>query len=130
MMEKLTEENLTGVNQEGNQPNVPLRYLTASSIIGDKVHDDNDVPMGKIEDIMIDITTGKIDYVIVEFGGFLTIGTKYFAIPFNLLEVNPGKKVFIFKGKKEMLVDAPGFDVSHWPDTNFHREETYWHFMP
>ncbi len=84
--------------------------------------------MGKIEDIMLDITSGKIDYYVVEFGGFLGIGIKYFAIPFNMLQVNPGKKNFIFRGKKELLNDAPGFDLSHWPDTNFHREETYWNF--
>ncbi len=25
--------------------------------------------MGKIEDIMIDLTTGKIEYIVIEFGG-------------------------------------------------------------
>lgn len=128
-MEKLINDNFTGVNQGERFPNKPLRYLTASSIMGDKVHDDKDESMGKIEDVMIDITTGKIDYVVVEFGGFLGIGIKYFAIPFNMLEVNEDKKIFIFKGHKEMLQKAPGFDLAHWPDTNFHREETYWHFM-
>ncbi len=128
-MDKLKDDNFTGVNQDELYPNVPLRYLTASSIIGDKVHDQNDEPMGKIEDIMLDITKGSIDYVVVELGGFLSIGVKYFAIPFNMLEVRPGEKMFVFKGNKEMLADAPGFDLNHWPDTNFHREETYWHFM-
>ena len=128
-MEDFNEDNLTGKNHEGKHPNMPLRYLTAKSIIGDKVHDENDAPMGEIGDIMIDITTGTIDYVVIEFGGFLTMGTKYFAIPFDLLEVNPERKNFIVRGNKEKLIHAPGFDVEHWPDTNFHREETYWHFM-
>lgn len=129
-MEKIVKDNFTGVHEGQAYPNTPLKYLTASSIIGDKVHDNNDQPMGKIEDIMIDITTGKIDYVVVEFGGFLGIGNKYFAVPFNMLQVDPGKKMFVFKGNKEMIEKAPGFDVNHWPDANFHKEETYWHFMP
>jgi sporulation protein YlmC with PRC-barrel domain len=83
-MENLTPDNFTGINQEGLTPNLPLKYLTASSIIGDKVHDANDQHMGKIEDIMIDLTTGKIDYLVIEFGGFLGIGIKYFAIPFAM----------------------------------------------
>ncbi len=128
-MEKLAKDDFTGVNEGERYPNVPLKYLTASSIIGDKVHDEKDAAMGKIEDIMLDITTGKIDYVIVEFGGFLGIGIKYFAIPFNMLEVDPAKKIFVFKGQKELLEKAPGFDLSHWPDTNFHKEEDYWHFV-
>ncbi len=128
-MDQLIKDDFTGKNEDQAYPNVPLKYLTASSIIGDKVHDDKDEAMGKIEDIMIDITAAKIDYVVVEFGGFLGIGIKYFAIPFKMLEVNPEKKIFVFKGNKEMLENAPGFDLSHWPHTNFHREESYWHFV-
>lgn len=128
-METLKEDNFTGVNQDELYPNMPLKYLTASSIIGDKVHNGKDESMGEINDIMIDITTGKIDYVIIELGGFLGMGTKYFAIPFGMLQVDPDKKMFIFNQEKEMLENAPGFDLDHWPDTNFHKEETYWHFV-
>ena len=128
-MNTLQNENLTGVNREGAHPNLPLKYLTASSIIGDKVHNEKDEHMGKIADIMIDITTGKIEYIVIEFGGFLTIGEKYFAIPFGLLQVDPVKKVFIFNQPKEMLEKAPGFDMNHWPETNLHPEETYWSFV-
>jgi len=128
-MDSLRKDNFTGVNKDRLYPNIPLKYLTASSIIGDKVHDNKDEPMGEIKDIMLDVIEGTIDYVIVEFGGFIGIGIKYFAIPFRMLKVDPDKKIFIFKGVKEMLEDAPGFDLDHWPDTNFHKEETYWHFM-
>lgn len=128
-MDTLTNENLTGVNNEGAHPNLPLRFLTASSIIGDKVHNANGEHMGKIQDIMLDITSGKIEYVIIEFGGFLTIGEKYFAIPFNLLTVDPEKKAFLFNQSKELLEKAPGFDLNHWPETNLHAEESYWSFV-
>ena len=128
-METLKEDNFTGVNQDELYPNMPLKYLTASSIIGDKVHSEDDEAMGEIQDIMIDLASGKIDYIIVEFGGFLGIGTKYFAIPFNMLTVNAEKKIFVFNQKKELLENAPGFDLDHWPDTNFHKEESYWHFV-
>lgn len=128
-MTNINNENLTGANPEGLNPNLPLRYLTASSVIGDKIYNDKDEHMGAIEDIMLDITTGKIEYYVIKFGGFLTIGEKYFAIPFSLLKVNPEKKAFIFNKSREMLESAPGFDMSHWPGTNFHAEETYWGFL-
>ena len=128
-METLKDDNFTGVNQDELYPNMPLKYLTASSIIGDKVHSKDDEAMGEIQDIMIDLASGKIDYIIVEFGGFLGIGIKYFAIPFSMLTVNPDKKIFVFNQNKELLENAPGFDLDHWPDTNFHKEEGYWHFV-
>lgn len=128
-MDTLQNENLTGVNREGAHPNVPLKFLTASSIMGDKVHNDAGEHVGKIEDIMIDVTTGKIEYVVIAFGGFLTINEKYFAIPFRLLKVDPVKKAFIFNQPKEALEKAPGFDLNHWPETNLHAEENYWSFV-
>jgi sporulation protein YlmC with PRC-barrel domain len=129
-MENL-QDNLTGVNQEGFYPNRPLRYLTATSIVGDKVYNPAGEHLGVIKDIMIDLASGTIDYFIIEFGGFLGIGIKYFAIPFSLLKVDPDNKRFLFAQSKEELSKAPGFDIDHWPDTNIHLEEVneYWNFM-
>jgi len=130
-MDTLTKDNLTGINHGELYSNLPLKYLTASSMIGEKVNDARDEHLGLIKDIMIDITTGKIEYFVIEFGGFLGIGIKYFAIPFGLLHVDTGKRIFIFDRKKEEFEKAPGFDMDHWPDTNIHFDEaySYWSFM-
>lgn len=128
-MNVFEKENVTGKNLEGKHPNIPLKFLTASSIIGDKVHNDKGDHLGKIEDIMINVHTGQIEYYVIKFGGFITIGEKYFAIPFNLLKVDPQKKLFIFNESRERLEKAPGFDMNHWPETNFHAEATYWRFI-
>jgi sporulation protein YlmC with PRC-barrel domain len=124
-------DNLTGVNQEGFYPNRPLRYLTSTSIVGDKVHNPAGEQLGGIKDIMIDLETGKIVYFVIEFGGFLGIGVKYFAIPFSLLKVDPENKQFIFDQSRDAMSEAPGFDMDHWPDTNIHLEKVneYWNFM-
>jgi sporulation protein YlmC with PRC-barrel domain len=130
-MNNLTDDDLTGSNHGELYANSPLKYLTALSIIGDKVHNEAEERMGEIKDIMIDITTGKIDYFIVEFGGFLGIGIKYFAIPFRLLQVDAQNKRFLFSQAKSTLDKAPGFDLDHWPHTNIHFEQvhSYWGFM-
>jgi sporulation protein YlmC with PRC-barrel domain len=130
-MNTLSKDNLTGINHGELYSNLPLKYLTATSMIGDKVRNDEDEHLGEIKDILIDLTTGKVEYFVIEFGGFLGIGIKYFAIPFALLRVDAGKQVFIFNQKKEMLERAPGFDMEHWPDTNIHLENVngYWSFM-
>ena len=127
-MENLPEENFTGNLHEGENFNMPFKLLTATSIIGDKVHDEKDEHMGDIKDIMLNIKSGKIEYYIVEFGGFLGIGTKYFAIPFNLLSVDPVKRILVFKHSKKLLETAPGFNYDHWPETNYHIVTDYWQF--
>ncbi len=85
--------------------------------------------MGEIEDIMINLKEGKIEYFVVEMGGFLGIGEKYFAFPFSLLILDPRNKVFILGQKLETLKNAPGFDKDHWPQTNSYESDnhsTYW----
>lgn len=130
-MNELNDDNLSGRNEGDIFPNVPLKYLTASSIIGDKVRNDKDEHLGEIKDIMLNISSGKIDYFVIEFGGFLGIGIKYFAIPFRLVRVDAGKKMFVFNQSKEELEKAPGFDIDHWPDTNLHLDQvySYWSFI-
>ncbi len=130
-MSTLQNDNLTGANSGDLFPNLPLKYLAASSIIGDKVRNSTDDHLGEIKDIMLDINTGNIDYFVIEFGGFLGIGIKYFAIPFRLVKVDPARKLFIFDLSKEALEKAPGFDIDHWPDTNLHLDQvySYWSFF-
>jgi sporulation protein YlmC with PRC-barrel domain len=128
-MKPFEDDNYTGRNRDGLHPNVPVRLLTASSIIGDKVFNSKDENMGKIKDIMLDIEYGRIEYVIIEFGGFLGLGEKFFAIPFNALQVDPKRQAFIFDQDRKVLEKAPGFDKHHWPETNDHtwqEAQSYW----
>jgi sporulation protein YlmC with PRC-barrel domain len=126
-MNTASKDNLTGENLNGKHANTPLRILTASSIIGDKVYNHSHEKMGDIKDIMIDLKAGCIAYLIIEFGGFLGIGEKYFAIPFRLLSVDSERGVFILNQKREVLERAPGFDRDHWPDTNSHELQSLLH---
>jgi len=127
----LQKDNVTGINNGPLLPNLPVKHLTASSIIGDKVHNRAGEHMGEIKDIMLNIHTGEIVYYVIEFGGFLGIGIKYFAIPFRLLEIDAEKKQFLFDQPREVLEKAPGFNIDHWPETNIHLEELhgYWSFL-
>ena len=128
-MTTLSKENLTGENHEGAHPNLPLKYLTTTSIIKNKVNNKNGDKLGDIKDIMIDITTGKIEYVVIEFGGFLGIGEKFFAIPFRLIEFDTVEEACVLDQSKEALENAPGFDKDHWPKTNSHEFDNsglYW----
>jgi sporulation protein YlmC with PRC-barrel domain len=129
IMKNYKQDNATGANHEGIKPNMPLKYLTATSIIGDKVQFPEGESTGTIKDVMIDLSTGQIEYFIIEFGGFLGIGEKYYAIPFALLKVDAQQEIFILDQKMEILKNAPGFDKEHWPETNSHQfdhSSAYW----
>jgi sporulation protein YlmC with PRC-barrel domain len=113
-------DNRTGINHEGTDANRPVERLSATSIVGDEIRNKQGEDLGKIDNLMINLTTGEVEYAVVEFGSFLGVGGKLFAIPFKELTVDPEKEVFILDRDKEYLKESPGFDKTHWPDTNDH----------
>lgn len=113
-------DNRTGTNHEGPDANKPGRRLTATSIIGDRIENPQGDNLGRIDNLMVNVNDGSVEYVVIEFGSFLGIGGKLFAIPFKELQLDTEKRVFIFDRDKEYLERSPGFDKTHWPDTNDH----------
>jgi sporulation protein YlmC with PRC-barrel domain len=125
----LEKDNMTGENHAGKHPNKPAHFLTASSVIGDKVYNHLDEDLGDIKEIMLDISNGSVEYVVLEYGGFLGMGSKFFAIPFGAFEIDTKRHAFILRQTKDVLEKAPGFDKDHWPETNVHslsESGVYW----
>lgn len=97
-----------------------MPVVRADSIAGMTVKNPAGQDLGKVEDIVIDMGTGKVRYAAVSFGGFLGVGDKLFAVPFHALKVkhNTGEKTthFVLNIEKKALEKAPGFDPKNWPD--------------
>ncbi|MEZ4599813.1 MAG: PRC-barrel domain-containing protein [Syntrophotaleaceae bacterium] len=91
------------------------KVMSASTLIGDKVVNLQGEDLGKIEELMIDTDTGNVNYAVLSFGGFLGLGDKLFAIPFESLQLDPEHKRFVLDESKEHLKNAPGFDKHDWP---------------
>lgn len=92
------------------------RVLSASTLKGDDVVNERDEKLGKIEELMIDVEKGRVAYAVLSFGGFLGMGDKLFAIPWNALRIDREEKRFVLDVPKDKLEKAPGFDQDHWPD--------------
>ncbi len=128
-MKETIDDNFTGKNTDHPHANTPLRYLTATSIMSDDVLNNAGEKLGDVKEIMVDVTTGKIDYLVIECGGFLGIGEKFFAIPYSLMSIDTKRECLILNQSKETLENAPGFDKDHWPKTNDHQfsnSYSYW----
>lgn len=128
-MKNYNEDNSTGKNHGGSQPNLPLKLLACSSMIGGKVNNTSGKYLGKVKDVMIELSTGKIEYFVIELGGFFGIGDKYFAFPYSLVKVDTINQSFTLDQDPEIIKKAPGFDKSHWSMTNRHAyssANSYW----
>jgi sporulation protein YlmC with PRC-barrel domain len=106
-----TDRDLTGGERVHNK-----RVLSASSLAGDRVRNNAGEDLGKIEEIMIDIHSGRVAYAVLSFGGFLGMGNKLFAVPWHALAVDLSNHEFVLDVSRETLENAPGFDKSDCPD--------------
>jgi len=100
---------------EMNQTDYP-RVLSATKLMGNKVVNTAGEQLGTVKELMIDLDDGLIAYAVLSFGGFLGLGDKLFAIPWEALTFNSDDQTFILDVDKEVLEDAPGFDKDNWPD--------------
>ncbi len=94
--------------------------LSASSLKGDNVVNHQGEDLGKIEEIMVDLDRGRIAFAVLSFGGFLGMGDKLFAIPWQAFSVDTAQKRLILNAKKELLEKATGFDKNNWPNMADH----------
>jgi sporulation protein YlmC with PRC-barrel domain len=83
------------------------RVLSASTLTGDKVINAASEDLGKVDEIMIDIPTGRVAYAVLSFGGFLGRGDKLFAIPWDQLTVAEGRRCFVLNVNRATLENAP-----------------------
>ena len=107
-------------------------FLSASTIKGDKIVNRAGDDIGKIEELMIDLQNGRIAYAVLSFGGFMGMGDKLFAIPWQALSLRLHDKSFTLDIPKDVLEKAEGFDKDNWPLT---REKlssayTYYGYQP
>jgi PRC-barrel domain len=110
------------------------------TVIGSKVVNAQNEDLGKIEDLVIDAGAGRIAYAVLSFGGFLGMGDKYFAIPWNAFRFNLAEKHAVLNLDKKQLENAPGFDKDNWPNmadstwgTNIYKHygyTPYWEEVP
>lgn len=83
--------------------------------------------IGDVEDMVLDLDSTTISYVVVGTGGLLGLGEKEVLVPWDMLEVQTAadegpagdQNAFIFTGDQEFYNNAPDVDVdSVLPDRN------------
>ena len=94
----------------------PYTIVVKKSLLGAKVINGDGKDLGKVEDLVIDSRDDRVAYAILSFGGFMGMGDKNFAIPFEALGFDVDNKVAVLNIDQDRLKNAPGFDKDKWPD--------------
>ena len=109
------------------------RSYRASELMGVNVQNSARESVGEIKDLVLDAASGRVRYVALSVGGFLGVGDRLFAVPYDALtfsaEVKPGDRdpvvsptgrlhrvVGVLDVSKEHFKGDQGFDQEKWPN--------------
>ncbi len=83
--------------------------VTAAELIGADLHGMDGQDLGAVDDLVVG-RDGKASYLIVSHGGFLGIGKKQIAVPFDVAKISEDRDVVFINATDESLEKAPSFD--------------------
>ena len=90
----------------------------ASKLIGSGIRDTSNDKIGKVENLVVDLSAGRVVEAIVASGGFLGMDQELSAIPPQSL--NPGlqRNEFVLDTTRDALARAPHFKATDWTNVN------------
>jgi sporulation protein YlmC with PRC-barrel domain len=90
--------------------------MRASELIGRNIETTNGDEVGEVQDLVVDLNSGRVLYAVLSFGGFANIGDDYYAIPLRVLNFDQVNNALVFDVDENMLQNAPSFSNNDWPD--------------
>jgi sporulation protein YlmC with PRC-barrel domain len=100
------------------------RLIAASQVNGTTVYNRSGDKLGSIYDVMLDKMSGKAEYAIMSFGGFLGIGDRYHPLPWRALTYDPGQGGYVVDIDRRRLEGAPSYAANEaglWDDPAYGR---------
>jgi sporulation protein YlmC with PRC-barrel domain len=88
---------------------ISANVISSDRVEGTSVYNAAGDKLGTIDDLMIDKLTGQVRYAVLEFGGFLGIGTDRYPIPWNVLKYDTAQDGYVVPLDKAMLEGAPKY---------------------
>jgi sporulation protein YlmC with PRC-barrel domain len=89
--------------------NTSLDVISSDKVEGTAVYNTDGEKLGSIDDLMIDKRSGEIRYAVMEFGGFLGMGTDRYPVPWRVLKYSNDKGGYVVPLAKSALEQAPKY---------------------
>jgi sporulation protein YlmC with PRC-barrel domain len=93
--------------------------IAASQVNGTSVYNPAGEKLGSVYDVILDKKSGKAEYAILSFGGFLGIGDKYHPLPWHQLTYDTVQDGYVVNLDRRRLEGAPVYaanEMTAWDD--------------
>jgi hypothetical protein len=106
------------------------RLISSEKVDGTAVYNRAGDRMGTVHHLMLDKYTGRVEYAVMSFGGFLGIGESYNPLPWRMLTYDTRMEGYVVDIDRPRLERAPRYTTSNqpdWTDPDYrNRVDQYW----
>src|SRR6202012_2245988 len=89
--------------------------IASNKVDGTSVYNAEGEKLGSIYNFMVDKDSGQVEYAVLQFGGFLGIGSDYYPVPWAALEYDEEQDGYVIDIDKEALEKAPRYSANETP---------------
>jgi len=121
-----------GVARAAGQPldtDETHRLISSEKVDGTAVYNPGGDRLGTVHHLMIDKYTGRVDYAVMSFGGFLGIGESYHPLPWRMMTYDPRLEGYVVNIDRARMERAPrymGSSAPEWDRDYRSRIDEYW----
>ena len=115
MLESVNPVNVSTTTTTTTATGYSGELISSDKVEGTSVYNSAGDKLGSVDDLIIDKLSGRVHYAVLEFGGFLGIGTDRYPMPWNMLKYDTAKEGYVVPLDKAMLDDAPRYPDADVP---------------
>jgi hypothetical protein len=93
-----------------------LELIASDKVEGTAVYNPAGERLGSIDNFMVGKQSGKVEYAVLSFGGFLGMGDNHYPLPWDLLTYDTEQGGYVVDIDKDDLEHAPSFRSGTEPD--------------
>ena len=91
------------------------RLIASNKVEGTAVYNRQGEKLGSVYNFMVDKRSGKVEYAVMSFGGFLGMGDSYHPLPWNVLNYDTSQGGYVVDLDKRVLQEAPSYRSGQEP---------------
>lgn len=97
------------------------RLIASNKVEGTAVYGRDGDRLGSIHNFMVDKQSGRVEYAVLTFGGFMGMGGTYYPIPWNMLHYDTQHGGYMVDMDEHDLDHAPSWRSGQEPDLDDER---------
>jgi hypothetical protein len=117
-----TDTNSTGTDSTGTdstgtalERDETTNLISSAKVEGTDVYATDGEKIGHIDHLMIGKRSGRVEYAVMSFGGFLGMGERYHPLPWDALTYHTDRGGYVVNIDKDRLKDAPSYERDRSP---------------